>query len=218
MNDTQIKKAGLILQFCQTLGFFVAAIALYVNARSFDVSKIGYTDLHDWNRRQYATQVISKYAEQIASHRAGLNEFLDTNQSYHTDTHRATWFSELILCNKPITAIANNRKKANSTEFICNDQAIKAKDHIFAILNIVEDVSIAALYNVADRKILDDEMKSAILRWDDKLKNFMLAFYDLNKDVPAPEPWSAFKWYSAYLGADDLKRYSELPKTGEMLK
>lgn len=173
-----------LLQIAQTLGIVAAFWSLYVTLDRFKAD-------YDWNRKQYAATVLSAFTERNSPHRAAIiAKVPEIDDIKDNPVKLQKWYEDLL----------NNKAK----------DAIDLKDHILAMLNIFEDVSLAWHYKIANEEILDAEIGAAVTRWHAVLKPFENAFHAQNPDLQG-SPWPSFDDYANYLDLKKAQKESRPP-------
>ena len=151
----------------QQLAPVITAIAVIVAAWTLRAN-------HEWNRRQYAMNMISEWNSRTAVHRKAIE--------------------------KAIPGLIDIDKKSNSVAEVSKDRAKaiygskphepdwELRFHLIELGNYFEFVASTYTYHVGDRKMIEEAFKGPLTVWHKVLQNFI----EVVRENRGYDPWPPF--------------------------
>lgn len=140
---------GLLL--VAMIGVVVAAVGAWLAYRTLKSS-------HDWKRRQYTMDLLRRWSDNAIEHAKALEtaipRILEQDQRADGSELTRQRATEIYLAD------------AESPDW-------KLRYHIYELLNYYELVATSYLDGLADDKIIDEAFAQQVLRYHDRLKNFI---------------------------------------------
>ncbi|MGF1638419.1 MAG: DUF4760 domain-containing protein [Cyclobacteriaceae bacterium] len=130
---------------------------------------------HDWNRRHYATNLIAEWNSKTFSHRKAI----ETMRPGLVDLDKNG--DPVEITKRDATAIY----LSNSTQ---NVELCELRFHFIELLNYFESISVAYRSGVGDQQIIEESVRSALIRWNDILVNFI----QVVNEHRGYEPWEPY--------------------------
>lgn len=127
---------------------------------------------HDWNRRQFAVSLLAGWDERTAEHKEAIE--------------RA--FPGLVIArgtSGPETRIGTERAEQiyNSSFAPGEEDDAQLRQHLIALLNYFELISMVYWHRVGDQLILDEGFQGTLLRWYDILKPFIDVVHEAHRQA-----------------------------------
>ncbi len=189
VEEERYGKTKLVLQVSQTLGILLVALSIYVSWRSFQEQQRSFHDQHEWNRRQYTSELLGRFNAELKDHRAPIMQAFPG--LYHQVSSAPPSHEE---CRKIL--------KAQKGDFsVRGVDAFELRNHIVSVLNYFENVTLAWESQTGNQDTIKESLSLTILRWHDFFHNFILEANDemggdawppLNRVVGT---WKAHKGY-----------------------
>jgi hypothetical protein len=129
---------------------------------------------HDWNRRNFSTSLVSKWNDETSVHRKAIEAIrpglidLDTKQNKVVELTKTD---------------ASNIYSANP-----ESQEWQLRFHFIELLNHFESIASAYRNAVGDKQIIEESLRSPLVRWHDILRNFI----EVVKTHRGYEPWEPY--------------------------
>lgn len=195
-------------------GLVVSAIALASAA-------YGISQQHEWNRRQFAVEMMREWNNQSSLHKAAIEKAypdlfrdegpLQSRPRISSTEARLIYFSTPDEDpTKAVNPTGEKPTKDIQPTKIVDPMRWEIRNHCIALFNYFEFVAAAWENQVADRRMIEDSFKKTILRWHRDLEEFMI----LIKNTRGYEPWQPLQRVVAQWKADDAK-HPEVPPTGK---
>jgi hypothetical protein len=113
---------------------------------------------HDWNRRQYAMNIVGSWSQETGDHSRAIEEYFPSIRG------RSNEAGDLGEISKEV-ALKILRAEKGTPEF-------EIRFHIVSMMNYFEHVVAAYANCVADEKIITDHLRNPIDKWVHALGNF----------------------------------------------
>jgi hypothetical protein len=178
----------------QILGFGATSVGLFLAYRSLKANYNSLRANHDWNRRQYATQIIEKWSSQSLSHRKAIEKehpgLYDQKRPCDLKVIDSKFAKQIYEC-KP------------------TDANWEIRFHILELLNFFEYVSVAYINKVADNKMIENSLKNVLLKWY-RILYFFIEYVKYNRGY---DPW---KPYCDLMKVWDASIIEDVPPTDQL--
>jgi hypothetical protein len=142
---------------------------------------------HEWNRRNYTVGLITAWNEKTSSHR----KVIERLRPGLIDLNTKGAVTELTKGD----AMAIYTSQIDTPEW-------ELRFHFIELLNHFEAVAVAYRNRVGDSRMIDQSLRSALLRWHDILEHFM----EVVSQHRGYEPWEPYTAVVAYWKRRPLKR------------
>jgi hypothetical protein len=191
-------KIKLVLQVCQTLGIILVALSIYVSWRSFQEQQRSFHDQHEWNRRQFTSELLGRFNAELKDHRAPIMQAFPG--LFNQDSSEPPSRDE---CRKIL--------KAKKGQFsIKGVDAFELRNHIVSVLNYFEDLTLAWESQTGDQATIKDSVSITILRWHDFFHNFIL---EVNDELGG-DAWPPLNRVVGTWKAESEQKAKSISKTG----
>lgn len=198
VEQERYAKAKLALQICQTLGILLVAFSIYVSWRSLQEQQRGVNDQHEWNRRQYTIELLSRFNAELKDHRAPV-----------MDAFPGLYFQD--NSGPPTRDQCRRIRQAKKGDFsIRGVDAFELRNHIVSVFNYFENLALAWESQTGNRDAIKDSVSLVILRWHDFFHNFIL---EVNEEMKG-DPWPPLTRVVGTWKAEGEPKAKSIPKTG----
>lgn len=145
------------------------------------------TKNHDWNRRQYAINILRDWNNNVLQY----NRIIEQSFPNLFDTD---------LKNNP-TELTKKNSIRIYTATSENEEYLKIRHAIHELLNHLEYVTTAYTQNIADKKIIEDTLKKPLMRVSEILKNYL----NIVAERRGYQPWQPYLDVVSMWQKDDVK-------------
>ncbi len=156
-----------ITQILTVIGLFLTAWTLWTN--------------HDWNRRQYAVNMLADWNARTSIHRKAIESLRPRLVDVDKTSHEV-----VEITGDDATKIYGSLPTDSDTT------KWELRFHFVELLNYFEFISVAYSYNVADQQIIEESFRNVLERWYDILHEFINVVAE-NRRYKNPEsPWQPY--------------------------
>ena len=192
MVEDRFATLKLALAVIQTLGIVLAAASLVV-------ALYGIRQQHEWNRREQALAIVSKFNTEMRPHKEAIFlAFPGINDAQN---------NQIPTQEECVTII---KARARAVKIVRNADAFDLRDHVLSVLNYFENLTIAWEYHIGDREIIEEATAPVILRWH---KVFEPCMSEMNKEV-GEEVWPSLQRVVTEWKGKRAKRPKTIAPTG----
>jgi hypothetical protein len=160
--------------FIGALSYISQNIGILTAILSATIAWIALKANHDWNRRNYALQLVGEWNAKTSMHRKAIeNAFpglIDKDNRSGTCTEITKQIAQEIYKSRP--------EEANW----------QVRFHLIELGNHLEFISTAYLHSVGDKEILEQAFRAPLIRWHDIMANF-IAEVEVHRKYKPWEPW-----------------------------
>lgn len=151
----------------QILGFGASAIGLFLAYKTLKAN-------HEWNRRQFAAQLLEKWSSQSVIHRKAIEKHYPGLYDHQKDDALKVLIPE--QCEEIYKSTSSNEELWN------------LRFHLIELLNYFEYIAVSYNNNVGDREMIEKSFKCTLIKWNHLLTHFVATVKNHRKY----NPWQPF--------------------------
>jgi hypothetical protein len=159
--------------FLPNIGPLLTAVALFLTVWTLKRN-------HDWNRRQYASNMVAEWNTKTSIHRKAIENLKpglideDPNNTTESIVELTKQEAKAIYCSDP-----NNPDQKALWEL---------RFHFIELLNHFESIAIAYRNGVGDREIIEEAFRNVLVRW----RKILHEFIDMVECKRGYKPWQPY--------------------------
>jgi len=178
----------LLQWFLPNVGPILTALGLLFTVKTLKAN-------HDWNRRNYATNLVAEWNNKTFAHRKAIEclkpGLVDLNKQ-REPIEITKMDASTIYCSKPT-----------------DTQDWELRFHFIELLNHFEAIAVAYRNGVGDRIIIEESLGNSLIRWHEILVNFI-------KTVNEHRGYEAWEPYTNLVNYWERKPFKVRPYTEDL--
>lgn len=159
------------LSIIGNVGPFLTAIGLFLTVWALKAN-------HDWNRRLYAANLVAEWNDKTAHHRRVIERIRPGLVDLDVTSKDV-----VELTKKDANAIYTSKPEDDGEESLW-----ELRFHLIELLNHFESITVAYRNRVGDPQMMEESLRSPLIRWHDILHNFI----QVVKEHRGYEPWEPY--------------------------